>query len=119
MKRSLLLGALAIVLPCAGTPKKEPSFVEEAQAATLDALKDPESARFKWVRATDGTKLDMRWRAICGEVNAKNSHGGYTGFSRFVTFRIANYDFKTVIEGEDRNSGTPFAASWREYCAAR
>ncbi|MBK3463049.1 hypothetical protein [Pseudomonas haemolytica] len=42
------------------------------------ALKDPASAQFKDVRIADVTG------AVCGQVNAKNSYGGYSGFARFA-----------------------------------
>lgn len=38
-------------------------------------LKDPESSKFRDVRQSSA--------AVCGEVNAKNSFGAYTGFKRF------------------------------------
>lgn len=41
-------------------------------------LKDPDSARF------DGVAANPKTGAICGSVNAKNSHGGYTGRTGFV-----------------------------------
>lgn len=53
-------------------------------AATKDAakanLKDPSSAQFRNVRLVPwgGEKV------VCGEINAKNSYGGYVGFKRFV-----------------------------------
>jgi hypothetical protein len=37
-----------------------------------DTLKDPDSARFR------------NQKSVCGEVNAKNSYGGYVGFRRFI-----------------------------------
>ena len=54
-----------------------PKSQEELQALVRTALKDPESATFKELNYVDG-------RALCGQVNAKNSYGGYTGFRRFV-----------------------------------
>jgi len=41
-------------------------------------LKDPESARFSYVRYQEGSHY------ICGYVNAKNSYGGYVGDRTFV-----------------------------------
>lgn len=49
----------------------------EGKRTVLNALKDPDSARFKNLK----TSRDLYF---CGEVNAKNSLGGYTGFSRFI-----------------------------------
>ncbi|MGP9499594.1 MULTISPECIES: hypothetical protein [unclassified Halomonas] len=57
--------------------------IEEAQAAVRGALKDPDSANFRDVHgisvAEDGPLI-----AVCGEVNAKNSYGGYIGYNRFA-----------------------------------
>lgn len=53
---------------------------EKAKASLARSLKDPESARFRDVSLVpyqDGA-------VICGEVNAKNSYGGYVGYKRFV-----------------------------------
>lgn len=43
-------------------------------------MKDPESARFKNVRLVPYST----GKVFCGEVNAKNSYGGYIGFMPFV-----------------------------------
>ncbi|HHV68920.1 MAG TPA: DUF4124 domain-containing protein [Ochrobactrum intermedium] len=69
------------------TPKFQPSIdkatapqrtQDELQAAVRASLKDPDSANFNDLQHVgDG-------RALCGQVNAKNSYGGYTGFKRFV-----------------------------------
>lgn len=43
-------------------------------------LKDPSSVQYRDVRAfVVGGRV-----AVCGEVNAKNSYGGYTGFEGFA-----------------------------------
>lgn len=52
----------------------------EAQNKVKYILKDPDSAQFREMR--DATNLDAV-PAICGELNSKNSYGGYTGFSPF------------------------------------
>lgn len=60
---------------------------DKAQTEILEhlktRLKDGESAKFRATRMVtyggNGTG-----RLMCGEVNAKNSYGGYTGFTRFV-----------------------------------
>lgn len=51
---------------------------DELKARVRAALKDPDSAVFKDVRHVGGG------RALCGQVNAKNSYGGYSGFRLFV-----------------------------------
>lgn len=58
---------------------KNPPMTEAAlRQAVLAALKDPNSADFKDVRHVG------EGRALCGQVNAKNSYGGYSGFKAFV-----------------------------------
>ncbi len=70
----------AIALATALTKQSEVQLLESIKSRTADKLKDPESARFKNLRFVDykGGKL------ICGEVNAKNSYGGYVGFAPFL-----------------------------------
>lgn len=56
------------------------SEIQQAKLAVLNTLKDPESATFKnfyVLKASNGN------RSICGYVNARNSYGGYAGFTLF------------------------------------
>lgn len=69
-------------------------------------LKDPESASF------DG--LVPHKNALCGYVNAKNSFGGYTGFSRFVS--LVNRD---VVMIEDSSNKSEFEMMWDIFCSAK
>lgn len=60
------------------------SQVAQIEATIIYNLIDPESARFRNIRAVDVTTNSGKTiRRVCGEVNAKNSIGGYTGFSMF------------------------------------
>lgn len=61
-------------------------------------LKDPDSAQFRHLGKS------------CGLVNARNSFGGYTGFTRF----IANPDADAAIETGDNRAA--FEKLWRETC---
>lgn len=54
-----------------------------AKNVISEMLKDPESARF---RSMYGAKGNVEKIAICGEFNAKNSYGGYTGYKPFMVF---------------------------------
>lgn len=49
----------------------------EVRNAVSEQLKDPQSARFQ-------NEREVRKGLYCGEVNAKNSFGGYTGFQPFI-----------------------------------
>lgn len=63
-------------------------------------LKDPSSAEFR------------NQSRLCGEVNAKNSFGGYTGFRRF----IAANENMVVIEGDGRMEPGDFKQVWLQSC---
>ncbi len=54
--------------------------IAAAQVAAKKDLKDPDSARFQNLRIAeyDGGNV------VCGEINAKNSYGGYVGYKRFA-----------------------------------
>lgn len=71
MKKIILTALLATSLLA------EIVYEYEAKYTTDQFLKDPESAKFRKLhRGVKGI--------ICGEVNSKNSFGGYTGFTRFL-----------------------------------
>jgi len=60
--------------------RSKSAAISAAKKNVADSLKDPSSAQFRNVRLVpykDGS-------VICGEVNAKNSYGGYVGFKDFV-----------------------------------
>ena len=62
----------------------EADVVESAKVVVANKLKDPESVRFRNVRLVKF----MNEHVVCGEVNGKNSYGGYVGFSRFMASPI-------------------------------
>lgn len=77
-----------------------------AKRAVPHRLKDPESAKFRDITAVEvgGTIV------VCGQVNAKNAMGGYTGFKRFIWDRL-------VILEEDVTPSA-FRDRWNSSCAA-
>lgn len=64
--------ALALAFCLAGCDRT----VQRAQDRIAHDALDPSSVQFREVRRGDG--------AVCGERNAKNAFGAYTGFARFV-----------------------------------
>lgn len=67
------------------------SEVSAAQSAIKNQMKDPDSTNFKSVREITNSQGG---RFVCGEVNSKNSYGGYVGFKTF-----AYQGGRTVIDG--------------------
>lgn len=61
--------------------KSKSSAIASAKKAVARSLKDPGSAQFRNVRVVPYGEGSV----ICGEVNGKNSYGGYVGFKSFVS----------------------------------
>ena len=62
--------------------------VKDARGMLIDSLKDPLSAQFR------SDSLFQQNKVVCGEINAKNSLGGYVGFKRYIA-KSGQY----IIEG--------------------
>ena len=85
---------------------KKMVWMLEGKDSIKKRLKDPKSAQFR-----DLYFSDKMAPVTCGEVNAKNSLGGYTGYERFVT---ANSPELTFLESDmDR---AEFNKVWKEMC---
>jgi hypothetical protein len=78
-------------------------------AQVKDLLKDPDSAKFKWMRLYGTSEVET----YCGLVNAKNSYGGYTGYSIFTTILVKGQAKSSILD--DGETGT-LAALCKEYC---
>ncbi|MDC5446163.1 hypothetical protein ACT4Y9_18345 [Acinetobacter baumannii] len=90
MRKLILVCVFALLTACNGKVEKIVS----------EQLKDPESAEFRNVKG------------VCGEVNAKNSYGGYTGFKRFIVVNNS-----AVIESNSEDDTLPFALNWMAFCS--
>lgn len=119
-KTSPVVILLAVLLMGAGviafmTPRSEQN-IESTQAKPLteqdimaarqmqayitikNSMKDPDSAKINFYKGKP-----------CGQVNAKNSFGAYTGFKRIVLLKDIN------IEGQNI-SDSQFDKIWKKYC---
>lgn len=72
--------ALLIVALASSTP--EQAAMDQVKQKIAYDLKDPDSAKFRNVRAGLRGKDFM----VCGEVNAKNSYGAYIGYKPFMSW---------------------------------
>lgn len=59
---------------------------DEYRASVEHPLKDPGSAQYRNDRVVTNA---MGLSHYCGEINAKNSLGGYTGFRRFIASKTS------------------------------
>ena len=65
--------------------------IEKARKSLEDRLLDSESARFKNVVIIKNVNT-----YFCGEVNAKNLYGAYTGYQQFMGLVLSAGHFATV-----------------------
>lgn len=79
-------------------------WIEQSKDAVRARLKDSRSAEFKDVFFNRASGTPM----TCGQVNSKNSLGGYTGYQRFV----ASGDTLAFFENETED----FSVVWAQYC---
>jgi len=92
--------------------------IEKGKKAIADTLKDPASTQFRNVRLVQ--YLDGA--VICGELNGKNSYGGYVGFRDFVggtntgTMRDIDADYPAITAAA--NTGIDTACSGKPYIPA-
>lgn len=73
-------------------------MIAKAQVAVSTVLKDANTAQFR------------NQSGICGEVNAKNSFGGYSGYTRYIA---ANSDLIALETKEDSHK---FEELWNKMC---
>ena len=81
-------------------------FAQSSVNSVKIRLKDPASAKFREVVSVPYKLKNKTVYATCGEVNAKNSFGGYTGYKLFVG------GGKVVAVEGDAN----FPEIWNEFC---
>ncbi|MBP7453322.1 MAG: hypothetical protein KA914_11070 [Ottowia sp.] len=96
---------VAPTVPAVPTEKLD-EFVTATKTNLVRDFKDPEGARFR-----DTFVGSRRGSVLCGEVNAKNSYGAYTGYRRFYATTSPAFKF---IESE--HNATTFAVNWKTYC---
>jgi len=84
----MLLGTMLLVSISStadGDSSKEAAWIEVGKDAVRSRLKDPQSAQFRNTFFNYATLEGKRIPVSCGQVNARNSFGGYTGFKRYVS----------------------------------
>ena len=74
---------------------KQIAWISNGQESIKSQLKDPESATFRNVHFYSGGGTPV----VCGEVNARNGFGGYTGYERFVAAGTVISAVESQVEG--------------------
>jgi hypothetical protein len=78
----LLTGGQDLTIDSASSEQEQQRmlWVEQAKESVRAQLKDADSAEFRGVAVREYKGAPL----VCGEVNAKNSFGGYGGYQQFV-----------------------------------
>ncbi len=104
LRKLLTLAVLALVAGCVETrdvavspAQASSSALATAKAFMADRLKDPESMKIRDVAHYKTVEGD---RIVCGEMDAKNSYGGYGGYSTFYV-RLQGNVVKKAFFGRD------------------
>lgn len=99
--------------PSDGNPfndvSKQRLWIIKSKEGIKKRLRDPESAQFKNVRFYSGGPLNV----VCGEVNAKNGLGGYSGFERFMASGD-NEDLASLAS--DATDSRKMDVAWNNLC---
>jgi len=110
MKRALIIILMAVACAAQSAPKAKlkaaakPDPVAAAHERVKDALKDPDSAKFR-------NEFVARDGAVCGFVNAKNSYGGYGGFRRYIV-----EPDRVMLDG-DGDDSWKMDSHWYDVCS--
>lgn len=81
----------------AGELRKEAA--KDAKELIADTFKDPASVKFRNLRITETGEF------VCGEVNGKNSYGGYVGYKAFYA---AWQSRRVRLEGDENYDNETF-----------
>ena len=89
--------------PLPAAPHHDLTQAEEAtiKAAIVYNMKDPASAMF---RNFEGYQMPDGTVKVCGEVNGRNSFGGYTGFQGFTGYLSAGKFTTSEMAHDDLES---------------
>lgn len=93
-KYSVVIMCLLQVACGSSSEEKAKTILEER-----GSFYDPFSVQVKNITHNDAETT------FCGEVNAKNRLGGYTGWKRFVILDADNTDASVYVEGAGGDSG--------------
>lgn len=133
----LLIPSLLIIFYFAFTNSEEKRAAKEAKEATEKAAKAAEEARIQAEIEAEGKIIDLMTfgqlqikdklkdgesakfakvyistsNFVCGEVNSKNSFGGFAGYQRFISAYPAG-----ITTLEENTNEKEFKKSWDKFC---
>jgi hypothetical protein len=85
MRLFLLTASIASTATAGPKSSVQPAWVKAAKARIEVQLVDPGSVQYRRLWVAEHTTDSGRELVLCGELNAKNSFGGYAGFRPFIS----------------------------------
>ena len=109
MKKILLMALVVGLVGCGKSDAEKAQSKKEMTEIKVNRIsKERVIAKLK-----DGGSAEFRNQvAFCGEVNAKNSFGAYTGFKRYIAAD------ENLIVMEDDMVPSEFNTTWDKYCVS-
>lgn len=103
MKAQVVAMAVALLATAAHAAQvPDAKAITAAQNEIRDRMKDPAATQFRNVRVVRDSQGGAN---VCGEVNAKNSYGAYTGFAGFVSMVGSDgVSASSVVDSKRENS---------------
>lgn len=115
---SLYKPVFPILLPSGSKAKTVDAVAATgAEKAASDQMKDPSSSQFRNLRVRPAAAPENR--VVCGEINAKNSYGGYVGFKPFLLHVSPDGPGKWLASEAmlDFQKLSQYVDLYRKYCA--
>ncbi|WP_272516915.1 hypothetical protein [Providencia sp. PROV209] len=121
---AVIIILIIIVISNSTNPTKADA-ISFAKKQVSQSMKDPSSTEFKFVEFYPSSKNQKEeiYGFVCGSVNAKNSFGAYTGFTRFtMNISVTNNGRSANMSPplfEDLNNpvlNDGFEVLWKENC---
>lgn len=111
----------------AACSSSDSSLINSAENAIRDRLKDSASAQFGKAFIVTPSEESTRYitrKMVCGDVNAKNSYGGYTGAVRYIAMfgKESGGDHMTLLNLEiepEPNSEIFNLVWWQPDCKSQ
>jgi len=99
---------VALISGCDSEPTAIDKAISAVQKHVVRDFKDPSSVEFRNVKAKEfGNDGDI---IVCGELNAKNSYGGYIGFAEFYG-HVNKGNFSKVL-AVNENTSSSYKIPW-------
>lgn len=124
---AVIIILIIIVISNSTNPTKADA-ISFAKKQVSQSMKDPSSADFKFVEFYPSSKNQKEeiYGFVCGSVNAKNSFGAYTGFTRFtMSISVSNNGRRAAMSPplfEDLETpalSEGFEIFWKENCKTK